>query len=127
MQEMTSAICKNTTTPLASATQFDYGNTHTDDRSYVPRTTLEDTRDGTMYLVSKLADGNCWMSQNLELDLTKDVPIEASTINGSTVQVTPTSSTQVSTKTAQTGASAPWASSGTGWYSMRPYTDISYL
>lgn len=127
MQEMTSAICKNTTAPLASATQFDYGNAHAGDRNYVPRTTLEDTRDGTMYLISRLADGNCWMSQNLELDLTKDVPIEASTINGSTVQVTPTASTQVSTKTAQTGASAPWASSGTGWYSMRPYTDISYL
>lgn len=31
---------------------------------------LVDTRDGKMYWVAKLADGNCWMTQNLDLDLT---------------------------------------------------------
>lgn len=30
---------------------------------------LRDTRDGKMYWVSKLADGKCWMTQNLDLDL----------------------------------------------------------
>ena len=30
---------------------------------------LQDTRDGKYYWVAKLADGNCWMTQNLELDL----------------------------------------------------------
>lgn len=30
---------------------------------------LEDTRDHKVYWVSKLADGNCWMVQNLDLDL----------------------------------------------------------
>ena len=31
---------------------------------------LKDERDGKYYWVAKLADGNCWMTQNLELDLT---------------------------------------------------------
>lgn len=30
---------------------------------------LKDTRDDKMYWVAKLADGNCWMTQNLALDL----------------------------------------------------------
>ena len=30
---------------------------------------LQDSRDGKMYWVGKLADGNCWMTQNLDLDL----------------------------------------------------------
>ena len=32
-------------------------------------TRLTDRRDGKQYWVAKLADGNCWMTQNLELDL----------------------------------------------------------
>ena len=31
---------------------------------------LIDKRDGKYYWVAKLADGNCWMTQNLDLDLT---------------------------------------------------------
>ena len=49
MQEMTSAICSS----VAAGT--------TDQ--------LRDTRDGKYYWVSKLADGKCWMTQNLDLDL----------------------------------------------------------
>ena len=30
---------------------------------------LRDTRDGKKYIVRRLADGNCWMTQNLNLDL----------------------------------------------------------
>lgn len=30
---------------------------------------LIDKRDGKYYWVAKLADGNCWMTQNLDLDL----------------------------------------------------------
>ena len=32
-------------------------------------TRLTDSRDGKQYWVAKLADGNCWMTQNLDLDL----------------------------------------------------------
>ena len=49
MQEMTGAIC-------ADAAENDTAQ-------------LTDTRDGKKYWVTKLADGNCWMTQNLDLDL----------------------------------------------------------
>ena len=51
MQEMTSTIC-------ADAAEND-------------TTQLTDTRDGKKYWVTKLADGNCWMTQNLDLDITE--------------------------------------------------------
>ena len=49
MQEMTSSICENS--PQLATKQ------------------LRDIRDGKYYWVTKLADGNCWMTQNLDLDL----------------------------------------------------------
>ena len=49
MQEMTSTIC-------ADAAENDTAQ-------------LTDVRDGKKYWVTKLADGNCWMTQNLDLDL----------------------------------------------------------
>ena len=36
---------------------------------------LTDTRDGKQYWVTKLADNNCWMTQNLDLDLTNGTPL----------------------------------------------------
>lgn len=55
MQEMTSTIC-------ADAAENDTAQ-------------LTDTRDGKKYWVTKLADGNCWMTQNLDLDLTNGVEL----------------------------------------------------
>ena len=49
MQEMTPAVC-------AAAKEGDTMR-------------LRDTRDNKMYWVAKLADGRCWMTQNLDLDL----------------------------------------------------------
>ena len=49
MQEMTSIICSNA----------DEGET----------ARLKDARDDKLYWVTKLKDGNCWMTQNLDLDL----------------------------------------------------------
>lgn len=49
MQEMTSTICADTAENDTAQ--------------------LTDTRDGKKYWVTKLADGNCWMTQNLDLDL----------------------------------------------------------
>ena len=51
MQEMTSTIC-------ADASENDTAQ-------------LTDTRDGKKYWVTKLKDGNCWMTQNLDLDITE--------------------------------------------------------
>ena len=55
MQDMTPEIC-------ASSTEND-------------TTRLTDIRDGKQYWVAKLADGNCWMTQNLDLDLTNGTPL----------------------------------------------------
>lgn len=49
MQDMTSDICQNTAENVTKQ--------------------LVDTRDGKSYWVAKLKDGNCWMTQNLGLDL----------------------------------------------------------
>lgn len=54
MQSMTSEICADVITPVSTATT-------------VPETQLVDTRDGSVYWVAKLADGGCWMTQNLDL------------------------------------------------------------
>ena len=55
MQEMTSSICENS--PQLATKQ------------------LRDIRDGKYYWVTKLADGNCWMTQNLDLDLSTKVAL----------------------------------------------------
>ncbi len=51
MQDMTPDICTNTR------------------EGYTKQ--LIDTRDGKSYWVAKLKDGNCWMTQNLALDITE--------------------------------------------------------
>ncbi len=46
---------------------------------------LTDSRDGKQYWVAKLADGKCWMTQNLALDITPEgLTSELSDINAST-------------------------------------------
>ena len=52
MQEMTSSICSNA----------DEGET----------ARLKDARDDKLYWVTKLKDGNCWMTQNLDYDIPAD-------------------------------------------------------
>ena len=52
MQEMTSTICSNA----------DEGET----------ARLKDSRDNKLYWVTKLKDGNCWMTQNLDYDISAD-------------------------------------------------------
>ena len=53
---------------------------------------LKDTRDGKYYWVAKLKDGNCWMTQNLDLDLSTDTPLTSELSDVSSTW-TPTSST----------------------------------
>lgn len=42
---------------------------------------LKDTRDGKRYVVRRMGDGNCWMAQNLDLDLFSDMTLSASDTN----------------------------------------------
>ena len=92
MQQMNPSVCKASTTPLATATQLDTDGSHHGDPNYVPTVTLTDTRDNNTYTISKLADGKCWMTQNLRIadktitpadsDVTSNYTIPASSING---------------------------------------------
>ena len=84
MQEMTPQIC-------ADAQEND-------------TTMLEDARDGKMYWVAKLKDGNCWMTQNLELDLSTSTPL-TSELSDVTSSWTPTNSTYTSAQSGSTSYS----------------------
>ena len=77
MQDMTTEICNNTEV-IGEGSQ----------------TELIDLRDNKVYWATKLADGHCWMTQNLDLDLSHDRPltsedtdlsIDASTYGGNTI------------------------------------------
>ena len=84
MQEMDQTFCKNTnewgTTLGANATLYNYkgmsaetpvslGTGATADTLGLGTFALTDSRDNKDYLVRRLADGNCWMVQNLDLEL----------------------------------------------------------
>lgn len=63
MQEMTPDICKNETIPTKDARETT--TIHSVDTNLVPEARLKDTRDNRYYKVRKLADGSCWMVDNL--------------------------------------------------------------
>ena len=90
MQDMTPAVCKNTniwgkgtgtnakvyaynTTDLSTSTEATPLASVSHDNDYLMNTgtfLLTDERgDNKDYLIRRLADGNCWMVQNLDLDL----------------------------------------------------------
>lgn len=70
MQDMTSSICSNTAYDENGATTPE----EADPLKPVTKQ-LIDTRDGKKYWVAKLKDGNCWMTQNLALDLGPDITL----------------------------------------------------
>ena len=70
MQDMTPEICKNTKAKNGASTVTP-GNEVTKQ--------LIDIRDGKKYWVAKLADNNCWMTQNLALDLDPNRPLTPET------------------------------------------------
>ncbi len=67
MQQMTADICNTATVPNIDASLFDATGAKVGDKSYIPRRDLIDNRDGKSYQVTKLADGKCWMTENLAL------------------------------------------------------------
>ena len=115
MQQMTPTVCNSVVTPLASAgtteATIDTTGEHSDDNTYVAQSTLYDYRgkDGTgtasnpvsdknssnyvEYTVRKLADGNCWMSENLKLTLSTLHSYEVGTFDGGTASWTPNQDT----------------------------------
>lgn len=101
MQEMTTAICNTVYTPSSTTsasaiktTKASYTAT-SNGADQVPSRSLRDTRDGKYYTVKKLADGNCWMTDNLKLTLSDGVPVEIAnnTTGASAGTWTPTATT----------------------------------
>ena len=119
MQDMTPGVCFTATTPKSTATAYDWDGSHHGDRNYVPRTKLIDARDGKTYIISKLADGNCWMSQNLALELTEDEEVVIANIDGTTGTATPDNTTQ-------TERLISWEKTGDTWRSYHPEDDVAY-
>ena len=118
MQDMNSLVCENTATPNANATEIT--QVKIIDNTKIPRTTLIDSRDGTTYLVSKLADGNCWMSQNLEFE-TDTEPLFNTTTDLTTIQST--------TMENATKEYNDYSYNGANWYtdySVKPSDDNKY-
>ena len=88
MQDMQPEFCANTKGANGLAT-ITPGNEVTKQ--------LIDSRDGKEYWVAKLADGNCWMTQNLALDLNSSKALTSSDTDlNSKNSWTPTNSTIVS-------------------------------
>lgn len=69
MQDMKPEFCANTPSAYNEETK----TSDKDSPYYLHPVTkrLYDTRDGRQYWVAKLADGNCWMTQDLAFDLTE--------------------------------------------------------
>lgn len=67
MQEMTHEICSNTL--AANAASLPVGEKQLVTPGNEASKQLKDVRDNKWYWVSKLADQNCWMTQNLDLDI----------------------------------------------------------
>ena len=119
MQQMTTSVCNATTTPAIEARNIDWDGSHHGDPQYIPRKSLKDTRDGKYYLVSKLADGNCWMSQNLAFDLTAGQSFVASNNDGTTTIVTPSNTTQTTT-------GVDWSEDVDVWRSYKAQANEAY-
>lgn len=107
MQDMTSAICAAVETPSVSVTTS-------------PEVILKDTRDNMTYRVRKLADGKCWMVQDLNYVLKTDKPLVPETSDVSTIW-TPDNNTQMGAGKIWENPSANTARSYTYDYSNKVY------
>ena len=126
MQEMTPEICANTTKPigsLATAGNDDWDGSHYGDSNYIPRKALIDSRDNKKYLVAKLADGECWMTQNLGLDLSTETTFTSSNTDLNTISsYTPARNTEtIPTSGSPYGDLANASNLQLSWYTYSPY------
>ncbi len=78
---------------------------------------LIDSRDGKSYWVTKLKDGNCWMTQNLDLDLYA---------NGANRKLTSADSDVTSNWTSTAGASGLWTGSSSNYNVVKYYDPGEY-
>jgi uncharacterized protein (TIGR02145 family) len=107
--------CTDTYTPTQNASTKVFSRYFDGDQ--IPRAVVKDKRDNTKYLISKLPDGYCWMSTNLQLDLTANEPLT----NKLTDLNTKTSYTP--DRTTQTTVPGGWPSQNISYAS---YITLSY-
>ena len=85
---------------------------------------LTDSRDGTIYNVARLADGNCWLLDNLALDLTNNTVLSAmseSNTNASNTTLGYLKGT--TTRDPSTDANGKYATAGvTNWTTSSSYS-----
>ncbi len=81
---------------------------------------LEDERDGKVYWVGKLKDGNCWMTQNLDLDLYDSKTNTAR-------KLTSTDSDIPNDLTSISGSSGLWTGSTSNYNTVRYYDPGEYV
>ena len=111
MHEMTSAVCDATTTPSKTVTTVPE-KVLIDVRGKDGTGTLANPASGTnqqTYLVRKLADGNCWMVQNLNMNLSTGVTLDSTTTDLGNETAGRTFTPQYNT---QTAAGTAWAQDG---------------
>ena len=130
IQGFTSRTCSEIDTPKAF-TNTDSGSVLDDDtvNTTVPEVTMKDTRDNSTYRIRKLADGNCWMTQNLRLTLATNTPLtsETSDINfnmdtGEGLEGK-TTSVRTITNTMGTNVLGTYSTSSDGIISWTPYAN----
>ncbi|MBQ3352463.1 hypothetical protein IJG91_02290, partial [Candidatus Saccharibacteria bacterium] len=83
------AVSDNTSPNVAQATLYDYRGLDGTGTAINPATGA----NAVTYRVRKLADGNCWMTQNIRLTLSTSVTLEVGTFNGGVASWTPNSTT----------------------------------
>ncbi len=89
MQQMTHDICTDAKLPTPAAnetTALTASTWASGSRTGIPTTTLLDDRAGQVsYTVKKLADGKCWMTENLALPPETTITAEDSDLDGTVV------------------------------------------
>ena len=119
MQDMTDARCASLPTPSATATETSQTLFNTSNTNIVPELKLTDSRDDKEYIVRKLADGNCWMSQNLAYEIAENTEVEISNNDGTVSTATPDHDTI-------TSAGETWEKVGDTWRSFKPGLESAY-
>ena len=102
MQYMTGDICDE----MTEATSSNYTSAQLQ---------LTDLRDSNTYVVRKLADGNCWMVENLRLTLSDGYAVNVD--NGSLTELTSSNSNLTTLVSWTGGGTTEDSSNNTKWYS----------
>ncbi len=89
------ALCTSLVTPSITATRevtswAEYSAV-ADKTTVIPAHTMIDVRDGEAYKVKKLADGKCWMTENLRLEDATLTSADTNIPAGKTIQLPPSS------------------------------------